>query len=44
MKGVIHAPCMTPFMALLAIYNFTNPYNTAPSGNMKARAKKDNSF
>jgi hypothetical protein len=22
----------------------TNPYYTAPAGNMKARAKKDNSF
>jgi len=24
--------------------DFTNPYYTAPAGNMKARAKKDSSF
>jgi hypothetical protein len=26
------------------LLDFTNPYNTALAGNMKARAKKDNSF
>ena len=26
------------------LFDFTNPYNTALAGNMKARAKKDNSF
>ena len=26
------------------LHDFTNPYYTALAGNMKARAKKDNSF
>ena len=26
------------------LLDFTNPYNMALAGNMKARAKKDNSF
>jgi hypothetical protein len=26
------------------LLDFTNPYNTALAGNMKARAKKENSF
>jgi hypothetical protein len=26
------------------LLDFTNPYNAALAGNMKARAKKDNSF